>query len=321
MSDWYVFRGDGTPHSGIERVLDDAPPWRDFSKQSQDYRGRTYQADQLEIELVNVALRLRRPLLVTGPPGSGKSSLAYAVAHELLLGRVLVWPINSRTVLADGLYTYDALGRLREAQLAATHRSGLNDGAPDIGRFIRLNALGTALYPGDRPRVLLIDEIDKSDIDLPGDLLHVLEEGSFEIPELVQHASADAVHVHRSDPGGEPVPVAGGRVRCNQFPLIILTSNGERELPPAFHRLCLRLQMQEPDEKRLTAIVAAHLGETEDELTKRLISQFIERRRSNRLLAIDQLLNAVYLVAKGRLVGDQELSTVIVNAVLQELNR
>jgi MoxR-like ATPase len=317
MTDWHVFRGNGTPHAGVDHALGPPPPWRDFSARDK-YRGRTYQAGPVEIEMVNAALWLRRPLLVTGPPGSGKSSLAYAVAHELELGPVLVWPINSRTTVTEGLYTYDALGRLREAQLAATRVDRLND-PPDIGRFIRLNALGTAMYPTPRPRVLLIDEIDKSDIDLTGDLLHVLEEATFEIPELVQQAPGE-VKVYTSDTGVDRVPLYSGRVQCQSFPLIILTSNGERELAPAFLRRCLRLNMEPPNEQRLMAIVAAHLGRTNEELTKSLIQLFIKRQDSNRLMAIDQLLNAIYLVMHGRLADDLERSRVV-DALLKELNR
>ena len=126
--------------------------------------------------MVNTALFLRRPLLITGKPGSGKSTLAHSVAYELNLGPVLRWPITTRSTLQDGLYRYDAIARLHEASLRG--------GTPKIGPFVQLGPLGTAMVPTRWPRVLLIDEIDKSDIDLPNDLLNIFEEGEFEIPEL-----------------------------------------------------------------------------------------------------------------------------------------
>jgi MoxR-like ATPase len=134
---------------------------------------------------------LRRPLLVTGPPGSGKSSLAYAVARELRLGPVLRWNITSRATLHDGLYQYDPLSRLYAAGRAAAREVPPDDELPTDGGLqdhLRLGPLGTALLPYGRPRALLIDEIDKCDLDLPNDLLNILEEGQYEIPELVRAA-------------------------------------------------------------------------------------------------------------------------------------
>jgi MoxR-like ATPase len=121
MSDWRLYRGAPEPHDGICR-LPEPPPWRDF-RAREDTRGSTFRAGPREVEVVNAALCLRRPLLVTGPPGSGKSSLAYAVAWELQLGPVLRWSINSRSALADGLYRYDALARLRDANLEQLERA------------------------------------------------------------------------------------------------------------------------------------------------------------------------------------------------------
>jgi hypothetical protein len=136
----------------------------------------------------NAALYLRRPLLLTGSPGAGKSTLAHAVAYELGLGRVLHWPIVSRSTLQDGLYRYDAIARLQDNQIAA-HSGTAPPGG--IGSYIRLGPLGTALLPTAKPRVLLIDELDKSDIDLPNDLLNVMEEGEYGIPELERLAERE----------------------------------------------------------------------------------------------------------------------------------
>jgi MoxR-like ATPase len=118
MSDWKIFQGDNCPpHDGIE-ALPDPPSWRKFSgdgkKTQEKKRGATFQARPGEVELVNAALYLRRPLLVTGKPGTGKTSLAHAVAYQLKLGEVLYWPITTRTTLKDGLYSYDAIARLQD---------------------------------------------------------------------------------------------------------------------------------------------------------------------------------------------------------------
>ena len=244
-----------------------------------------------ELEAVNAALYLRRPLLVTGYPGTGKSTLAHAVAHELKLGRVLRWPVVSRTVLQEGLYRYDAIARLQDVQIAAG--GGTPGGAPGIGKYIRLGPLGTALLPAARPRVLLVDELDKSDIDLPNDLLNVLEEGEFALPELERVADTEPeVQVLTDD--GTKATVCGGRVRCRAFPFIILTSNGERDFPAALLRRCIQLKLGPPGEKRLATMVRAHLGEEAARLGADLIREFLTRSRSE-LVAADQLLNAIYL--------------------------
>jgi MoxR-like ATPase len=303
MSEWYVFRGP-------QKDLPSPPPWRRFGGEirlcadpersklpeptpHQRRRGESFIASDLEIEMVNAALVLRRPLLVTGKPGTGKSSLAYAVANDLQLGPVLHWSVTSRTSVKEGLYSYDILARLHDQQMNPTQR-------PDITSYLRLGPVGTALIPSNRPRVLLIDEIDKGDIDLPNDLLHVFEEGRFNIQELAR-LSENLVEVQTAD-AGHWVPILHGEVQCREFPLVILTSNGDRDFPPAFLRRCLRLNLPEPSISKLAGIIDNHLGEERspdiEERWKTLIAHFEEARKNDEI-ATDQLLNALYICAVG----------------------
>jgi MoxR-like ATPase len=145
--------------------------------------------------------------------------------------------------------------------------------------------------------VLLVDEIDKSDIDLPNDLLHAFEEGTFEIPEL-SRLPQDRVKVrtYDADAAGSPhrVEIERGRVTCCAFPFVVLTSNSEREFPAPFLRRCIRLEMGMPGEEKLARIVRAHFDEATAEAAGALIADFL-RRRDKGDLATDQLLNAVYM--------------------------
>jgi len=262
----------------------------------------------MENNAVNAALLLRRPLLVTGRPGVGKSSLAYRVSRELRLGRVLRWAITSQSTLTEALYSHDSIARVYDAALA---RPGLPGAAtasgqpePNIGDYIRLGPLGTALLPYAEPRVLLIDEFDKSDIDLPNDLLNVLEEGEYRIAELERIASLHSeVELHTDDPG-VTAQIIDGRIRCRAFPFIVITSNGERDFSPAFMRRCLHLSLEQPDESQLAEMVIAHFSDRSDRETGALVEEFLRHREVNSGLAADQLLNAAYLTMSGAVAPD-----------------
>ena len=303
----FFFRGSrDEPHDLAN--LPGPPPWRDFKR---DRRRDPFLAGDEEKRAVNTALFLRRPLLITGKPGTGKTSLAYAVADELDLGDVLVWSITSRSTLQQGLYSYDAIGRLQDASLA---REAAAKGQPvppsRIEDFLNLGPLGTALLTSEekKPRVLLIDEIDKSDIDLPNDLLHVFEEGRFEIPELVRlpkKAEFETLQIPLHGRGRGAV--TRGVVQCPAFPLVFLTSNGEREFPPAFQRRCLRLDIPQPEKEALSAIVRQRIAfdPKEEGPINKLINDFLDQRDTQkRELATDQLLSAAYLITKGNLPAD-----------------
>lgn len=329
-TNWWQYKGTRKQHK-LDLPL--APEWRRFGKpessnadgsdidvvyyapeidtanfmtRDEIHRAETFEATRRMIELVNASLYLRRPLLITGAPGTGKSSLAYAVAYELQLGRVLTWPVTSRSTLQDALYRYDALGRLQDTNLkqSAQSQSRFDDGnvesdkdQKNIGDYIRLGPLGTALLPTRQPQVLLIDEIDKSSIDLPNDLLHIFETGYYEIPEL-SRLPDEYVDVLPQF-GEQKVRIRRGRVTCHEFPFVVMTSNGERDLPAPFLRRCIRLNINKPTDKQLARIVEMKFPGSPVDLRNDVLALFAKKRNGKAVLATDQLLNAIYLRLQG----------------------
>jgi MoxR-like ATPase len=211
-----------------------------------------YPSEEL-IEAVNLTIFLqKRPLLVKGEPGCGKTRLAEAVARELGLPYE-AWYIKSTTRAKDGLYTYDAVGRLYDAQLVRfddEQRSKVKK----IGEYIKLGSLGRA-FQNDRRTVLLIDEIDKADIDFPNDLLQELDEGRFTIQET------------------------GEEIKAKHPPIIFITSNDEKDLPDAFLRRCLFHYIEFPSESNLVKILNAHFPNSSSAVIAAAVSRFEQLRR------------------------------------------
>lgn len=305
-----IYDGTKKKKDALETFLKNnkAPSWR--TKEIDD--GKNYQPSDEEKEIVNLALHLRRPILLGGDPGVGKSSLAKSVNYTLECGNLLHWQITTHSVLNEGLYEYDAIARLQDVKDTKT------DNKP-IGNYITLGALGSA-FVSDTMRVVLIDELDKSDIDFPNNLLHVLEEREFSMPELTR--TGKSKHTVYNDEGEEVnIELENGKLKCKVFPLIIMTSNNEREFPPAFNRRILMHNIifdngEELFKKRLYSILELHLSEemikeaTDDKSKKEIedmkamvnsiIDKFIVKVRDESIqLSTDQLMHAVFLELKG----------------------
>jgi MoxR-like ATPase len=192
-------------------------------------------------DVVNVSVALEKPLLIRGEPGTGKTLLAHAVADDL--GMPLHrWHIKSTTKAQEGLYVYDTVQRLNDS------RFGDGD-VSDIEQYIKLGALGKA-FDSEERAVLLIDEIDKADMEFPNDLLHELDQMSFYIPETQR------------------------TVEATQRPVVIITSNAEKELPDAFLRRCIFHYIEFPDARLMADIVAVHHPNLEEKLLKQCLDKF-----------------------------------------------
>ena len=199
---------------------------------------------------VNAAVTLERPLLIKGEPGTGKTELAKQVSLGLKL-EMLEWNIKSTTKAQQGLYEYDAVSRLRDSQLG-------DERVNDVSNYIRKGKLWDA-FESEQKVVLLIDEIDKADIEFPNDLLQELDKMAFYVYETGQTISA------------------------KQRPVVIITSNNEKELPDAFLRRCFFHYIKFPDQETLRKIVKVHYPDIKDNLLSTALTQFFEIREQSGL--------------------------------------
>ena len=189
----------------------------------------------------NIAIKMNKPLLVKGEPGTGKTALAESIA-KALDKPLIVWSIKSTTKASDGLYQYDVVRRLYDSQLG-------NEGVEDIRRYIKLGKIGEA-FTSEEQCVLLIDEIDKADLEFPNDLLWELDRMEFYIPETDE------------------------TIKAENPPIVIITSNAEKELPDAFLRRCAFHFIEFPDEKLMRDIILAHYPGIETSLIEQVLDAF-----------------------------------------------
>ena len=204
-----------------------------------------YVASEELMASVNVAIALQKPLLIKGEPGTGKTMLAEAVAKSLGK-KLIIWNIKSTTKAQEGLYVYDTIQRLYDGQFG-------EEGVDDIARYIKLGKLGEA-FDSDEQVILLIDEIDKADLEFPNDLLWELDQMEFYIHET-----------HRT-------------VKAKHRPIVIITSNAEKELPDAFLRRCIFHYIDFPNQELMEEIVKVHYPNVEENLMKQAMQVFYDIR-------------------------------------------
>ncbi len=212
----------------------------------QEFKGSSnYVVSSDLLRIVNIAMALEKPLLIKGEPGTGKTQLAQAIS-DALDKKLIIWNIKSTTKAQDGLYVYDTVQRLYDSQFGG-------EGVDDIKKYIKLGKLGEA-FAADEQVILLIDEIDKADLEFPNDLLWELDRMEFYIPETKQ------------------------TVKAKQRPIVIITSNAEKELPDAFLRRCIFHYISFPNQAMMTDIVHAHYDNIEENLLEMAMRAFYRVR-------------------------------------------
>ena len=202
---------------------------------------KDYVASEELMAAVDIAIALEKPLLIKGEPGTGKTMLAEAISQSM--GKDLyIWNIKSTTKAQDGLYVYDTIQRLYDSQFG-------EEGVDDIAHYIKLGKLGEA-FKADKQVILLIDEIDKADLEFPNDLLWELDKMEFYIHETRE------------------------TIKAKERPIVIITSNAEKELPDAFLRRCIFHYITFPDRDQMTEIVHAHFENLEENVLKNALDTF-----------------------------------------------
>lgn len=204
-----------------------------------------YVASEELMASVNIAIALQKPLLIKGEPGTGKTMLAQAVANALGK-RLIIWNIKSTTKAQEGLYVYDTIQRLYDGQFG-------EEGVDDVGRYIKLGKLGEA-FDSEEQVILLIDEIDKADLEFPNDLLWELDQMEFYINETKR------------------------TIKAKHRPIVIITSNAEKELPDAFLRRCIFHYIDFPDRELMEEIVKVHFPDVEEKLLQNAMEVFYSIR-------------------------------------------
>ena len=207
-----------------------------------------YVAAEELMNSVNIAIALQKPLLVKGEPGTGKTMLAEAIAEAMGMD-LYIWSIKSTTKAQEGLYVYDTVQRLYDSQF------GEGD-VKDIAKYIKLGKLGEA-FSSEKQCILLIDEIDKADLEFPNDLLWELDKMEFYINET--HETVKAV----------------------TRPIVIITSNAEKELPDAFLRRCIFHYIEFPNQEKMEEIIRVHFGDLDRTLVENAMAAFYDIRKMN----------------------------------------
>ena len=223
-----------------------APGPGKYTAMSETFQGsQDYVASEELMRAVNIAMVLQKPLLIKGEPGTGKTVLAEAIAKSL--GKeLIIWNIKSTTKAQDGLYVYDVVQRLYDSQFGG-------EGVDDIEKYVKLGKLGEA-FTADDQVILLIDEIDKADLEFPNDLLWELDRMEFHIPET------------------------GRTVTAKHRPIVIITSNAEKELPDAFLRRCVFHYIEFPDRELMAEIVNVHFQDLDQHLLDQVLEAFYRIR-------------------------------------------